>query len=68
VGLALGVVLLVTFISRDATLPDTSTAMPHLGALGLMLMIVGFSTFCFTLLLHATSVSYGPARDLGPDA
>ena len=28
-----------------------------------MLMIVGFSTFCFTLLLHATSVSYGPARD-----
>ena len=27
-----------------------------------MLMIMGFSTFCFTLLLHATSVSYGPDR------
>ena len=31
----------------------------HLGVLGLLLMIIGFSTFCFTLLLHATSVSYG---------
>ena len=67
VGLVLDTVLLVTFISRDYTLPDPSTAIPHLGVLGLMLMIVGFSTFCFTLLLHATSVSYGPrasAREL----
>jgi glycosyltransferase involved in cell wall biosynthesis len=62
-GLVLDVVLLVTFISRDATLPDASATVPHLGVLGLMLMIVGFSTFCFTLLLHATTVSYGPARD-----
>ncbi len=62
IGLALDVVLLATFISRDFTLPDPSSTVPHLGVLGLMLMIVGFSTFCFTLLLHATSVSYGPAQ------
>ena len=69
VGLALAVVLLATFISRDFTLPDPSSTVPHLGVLGLMLMIVGFSTFCFTLLLHATSVSYGPARaDVSSDA
>ncbi|QIG46115.1 glycosyltransferase family 2 protein [Nocardioides anomalus] len=60
-GLVLDVVLLATFISNDASLPDPSATVPHLGVLGLMLMIVGFSTFCFTLLLHATSVSYGPA-------
>lgn len=63
VGLVLDIVLLATFISRDFTLPDPSTTLPHLAVLGLMLMIVGFSTFCFTLLLHATSVSYGSAGD-----
>ena len=56
-------VLLATFIAHDFTLPDPSATIPHLGVLGLMLMMVGFSTFCFTLLLHATSVSYGPALD-----
>ncbi|MDX6372707.1 MAG: hypothetical protein QOD98_1695 [Nocardioidaceae bacterium] len=63
IGLVLEVVLLVTFVRHDYALPDPSTTVPHLGVLGLMLMIVGFSTFCFTLLLHATSVRYGPARD-----
>jgi hypothetical protein len=63
VGVALEAVLLVTFISRDFSLPDPSSVVPHLSVLGLMLTIVGFSTFCFTLLLHATSVSYGPAGD-----
>ena len=63
VGLVLDSSCWSTFISRDYTLPDPSTTVPHLGVLGLMLMIVGFSTFCFTLLLHATSVSYGAAGD-----
>jgi hypothetical protein len=27
----------------------------HLGVVGLLLMIVGFATFTFTLLLHATA-------------
>jgi glycosyltransferase involved in cell wall biosynthesis len=66
VGLLLDVVLLVTFIRRDFALPDPSTTIPHLGVLGLMLMMVGFSTFCFTLLLHATSVSYGASQTSDP--
>ena len=53
----------MTFISNDFALPAASADVVHLGVLGLLLMIVGFSTFCFTLLLHATSVSYGPAND-----
>ena len=48
--------------------PTRRPAVPHLGVLGLMLMIVGFSTFCFTLLLHATSVRYGPAGSTVTDA
>jgi hypothetical protein len=30
---------------------------------GLLFMISGFSTFCFTLLLHATEVRYGTRDD-----
>lgn len=63
VGLVLDIVLVAHFVSHDFSLPEPSATIPHLGVLGLMLMIVGFSTFCFTLLLHATSVSYGPALD-----
>ena len=59
VGLAFVVALTVAFFSQGFALPDPSATINHLGILGLFLMIAGFSTFCFTLLLHATSVSYG---------
>jgi glycosyltransferase involved in cell wall biosynthesis len=36
---------------------NPEAAITHLGVLGLMLMIVGFTTFAFTLLLHATAVA-----------
>ena len=62
-GAALVLALFVTFVRKDFALPAADATVVHLGVLGLMLMIMGFSTFCFTLLLHATSVSYGPARD-----
>ena len=65
-GLALVLALVITFVSKDFALPPASATINHLGVLGLMLMIMAFSTFCFTLLLHATSVSYGStthARD-----
>ncbi len=62
-GLALVIALVVTFISRDLALPAASAVVVHLGVVGLLLMIMSFSTFCFTLLLHATSVSYGPSHD-----
>ena len=68
VGLALDIALLVTFLSHDLSLPDPSATINHLGVPGLMLMIVGFSTFCFTLLLHATSVRYGGAPESAPES
>lgn len=60
VGLALFGALVVRFFADGRTLPAASAMINHLGVLGLFLMIVGFSTFSFTLLLHATSVRYGP--------
>ena len=41
-------------------MPAAGNAIVHLAVTGLLLMIIGFGTFCFTLLLHATDVSYGP--------
>ena len=63
VGLALFAALVVRFFTDGRSLPPASATINHLGVLGLFLMIVGFSTFAFTLLLHATTVSYGAATD-----
>ena len=46
-------------MTHDFALPDASSVIDHLGIVGLLFMIIGFSTFCFTLLLHATEVRYG---------
>jgi glycosyltransferase involved in cell wall biosynthesis len=59
VGAALVGLLVVTFVSNGYSLADPASAVNHLGVLGLLLTIIGFSTFCFTLLIHATAVRYG---------
>jgi glycosyltransferase involved in cell wall biosynthesis len=63
VGVALVGVLVVSFVTHGYSLQDPADPVNHLGVLGLLLMIVGFSTFCFTLLLHATAVRYGDHVD-----
>ena len=51
--------LLVEYFVRGHNLPGPSSAVDHLAVTGLMFVIMGFSTFCFTLLLHATGVTFG---------
>jgi glycosyltransferase involved in cell wall biosynthesis len=63
VGFALAVAVLVYYLTHDFSLPDPTSTIDHLGIVGLLFMIIGFSTFCFTLLLHATDVRYGDRRD-----
>jgi hypothetical protein len=46
----------VVYYVRNGFLLDPNEAISHLGILGLLLMIAGFSTFTFTLLLHSTQV------------
>ncbi len=49
-GFALSAAVLVYYVTHDFSLPDSSSAIDHLGIIGLLFMIIGFSTFCFTLL------------------
>jgi glycosyltransferase involved in cell wall biosynthesis len=54
-GLALTGWLLVYYVRHDFLLSPDGAA-NYLGVTGLLLMIAGFMTFTFTLLLHSTSV------------
>jgi hypothetical protein len=67
VGFALSAAVLVHYVTHGFSLPNPSSLIDHLGVVGLLFMIIGFSTFCFTLLLHATGVRYGEPADDGPD-
>jgi glycosyltransferase involved in cell wall biosynthesis len=63
VGMVLDVLLFAYYLTHSFTLPDAQATLNHAAITGLLLMIVGFSTFCFTLLLHATQVRYGAVDD-----
>jgi len=58
-GVGAGIVLIVRYLTHGMALPPPSSFVDHLAVAGLLLTIAGFSTFCFTLLLHATGVRYG---------
>ena len=61
-GLGLAGALVVNYVTSSFTLPPPSDILDHLAVTGSLLMIIGFSGFCFTLLLHATGVRYGVPR------
>ncbi len=53
-GLAFALNLSVHYFANHFSLPDTTN---NLGITGLLLMIIGFMTFTFTLILHSTAVA-----------
>jgi hypothetical protein len=55
-GFTLDVVFAVNYVRNSFSLPGPQAMINHLAITGLLLMAIGFSTFCFTLLLHATRV------------
>jgi glycosyltransferase involved in cell wall biosynthesis len=59
-GFGLVAALVVHWATAGGSLPGPESVLDHLAIIGLMLMIMGFSLFCFTLVLHATAVRYGP--------
>ena len=67
VGFLLDVILVVDYVRHSFSLPDTQSTINHAAITGLLFMIFGFSTFCFTLLLHATQVRYGALEMTGSD-
>jgi len=62
VGLGLAGALVVHYVSHDFALPPASALLDHLAVTGSLLMIIGFTGFCFTLVLYATGVRYGTPR------
>ncbi len=59
IGLGLADALVVHYVTHDFALPPPSALLDHLAVTGSLLMIIGFTGFCFTLLLYATGVRYG---------
>lgn len=62
-GLALDVAFVTYYVRNSFLLPESQAMINHLAITGLLFMAAGFSTFCFTLLLHATRVRYGTSND-----
>ena len=59
VGLGLLATLLARYLANNFTLPPATSNIDHLAVTGILFIIIGFSLFGFTLLLHATNVRYG---------
>ena len=53
-GLSFAVILTLNYLGNHYSLPPTTN---NLGFTGLLLMIAGFMTFTFTLILHSTAVA-----------
>ena len=63
VGFALDIAFVIYYARNSFLLPEPRATINYLAITGLLFMAIGFSTFCFTLLLHATRVRYGTADD-----
>ena len=59
IGLGLTVALIARWLTHGYKLAAPNSMLEHLAVTGVLLMIIGFSLFCFTLVLHATGVRYG---------
>jgi len=59
VGLGCELSLVIWYVTHNLRLPPAPSLLDHLAVTGLLFMIAGFSSFCFTLVLHATGVRYG---------
>jgi glycosyltransferase involved in cell wall biosynthesis len=60
-GFLMAGTLAVYYFTHNFEVPSPRAVVDHLAVTGLLLMIMSFQTFCFTLLLNATSVKYGDA-------
>jgi glycosyltransferase involved in cell wall biosynthesis len=61
-GLAAVVPLVVRYLTDGLQLVGEVAELQHLALTGSLLVVVGITTFVFTLLLHATAIASHPAR------
>jgi glycosyltransferase involved in cell wall biosynthesis len=57
-GIVLTVPLIVDYVRSGLELPGQPGGVHHLAVSGLLAMIVGFTTFAFTLVLHAAAIAF----------
>ncbi len=55
--------LIVDYVRSGLSLPDDPGPIHHLAVTGLLAMIIGFTTFAFTLILHAAALRERFERD-----
>jgi glycosyltransferase involved in cell wall biosynthesis len=65
IGLGLLAPLVVEYVQEGLALPGELGAVNHLAVLGIMLIILSFTTFTFTLLLHALALVSAERRERG---
>jgi glycosyltransferase involved in cell wall biosynthesis len=65
-GLGLTVPLVVYYLSHHESLTLHAAAQDRLGVAGLMLIVIGFSLFTFTLVLHAAAIATRRSTTRGP--
>jgi glycosyltransferase involved in cell wall biosynthesis len=61
-GLGLAIPLVAYYLSHNEHLTHHAAAQARLGVAGLMLIVIGFSLFTFTLVLHGTAIATQQAR------
>jgi hypothetical protein len=61
-GVALCIPMLVSYFRNDYALGPPESPELHVAVLGLMLALSGFSTFAYTLILHASAVATARQR------
>jgi glycosyltransferase involved in cell wall biosynthesis len=64
-GLACVVPLILYYLSHHERLGVPASVQDRLGVVGLMLIMIGFSLFTFTLVLHGAAISTGRSRRRG---
>jgi hypothetical protein len=57
--------LVVEYVQEGLALPGELGTVNHLAVFGIMLVIISFSTFTFTLLLHALAQVSAERRERG---
>jgi glycosyltransferase involved in cell wall biosynthesis len=57
-GVALTMPLIVDYVQSGLELPGDPGGVHHLAVTGLLAMIFGFTTFAFTLVLHAAAIAF----------
>jgi glycosyltransferase involved in cell wall biosynthesis len=65
-GLGCTVPLIVYYLSHHEQLTRRAETQTRLGVTGLMLMVIGFTLFTFTLVLHAAAIATRRSRDEPP--